>query len=157
LLHVASANARESKLETSDPRANAMNAQKWLESLVRLAKLLYKETAARGTGPAISECLDKLISAQILPNAGRFDADMLREEIRSPQMKQVGRSAVKSFRPQWCAATTLRWNRRCDTAPAQVLGVYKEMLLRVFEYYAANSNEKGSVADNDATQVRWRL
>jgi hypothetical protein len=39
----------------------------------------------------------------------------------------------------------------------QVLGVYKEMLLRVFEYYAANSNEKGSVADNDATQVRWRL
>ena len=90
MLHVASANARESKLETSDPRANAMNAQKWLESLVRLAKLLYKETAARGTGPAISECLDKLISAQILPNAGRFDADMLREEIRSPQMKQVG-------------------------------------------------------------------
>ena len=102
MLHVASANARESKLETSDPRANVMNAQKWLESLVRLAKLLYKETAARGTGPAISECLDKLISVQILPNAGRFDADLLREEIRSPQMKQARAyaSAPKSVRPQ---------------------------------------------------------
>jgi hypothetical protein len=38
----------------------------------------------------------------------------------------------------------------------QVLGIYKEMLLRIFEYFAAGSNEKGSRADDDMTQVSLR-